>query len=316
MDKRIPAFVLPVIFVLLIASKPYDEPVSNNNGNFPYRILSNPNQISAAIDQKKLDANQISTWYRSNGSFNKDPSTTNPGFEWPKGSGKFARFSSGLWLGCVIGNDTLTAVVGFTSDFFPGYVDAAGNAAGLDDPAYRIYSITQGNTTDPDYLNWPVSQGAYVDSLGHPLFLGTQTMFYVYTDAYPHISGQSSLASLKAQIIQTNWAYNVNGPLGNIAFQEYRIINKSTNVWTQTYLAQWTDDDVGTGSDDKVGCDTLLDLGYTYNATNTDGVYGSAPPAVGFDFFRGALVNTGNPIDTVKYFSPPGSNNQIVKVGF
>ncbi|MEO8665415.1 MAG: hypothetical protein ABI462_07950, partial [Ignavibacteria bacterium] len=316
MDKRIVVFVLPIIFVLLTGSMPHDQPGGNVNGNFPYRILSNPDHVSASIGQLKLDANQISTWYRSNGSFNKDPASDRPGFEWPKGSGKFARFSSGLWLGCIVGNDTLTAVVGFTSDFLPGYVNDAGNGAGFDDPAYKIYNIIQGNTTSEDYLTWPVSQGAYVDSLGRPLFLGTQTMFYSYTDAYPHINAQSSLGSMKAQIMQTNWAYNVNGPLGNIVFQEYRIVNRSTNVWTQTYLAQWTDDDIGDDGDDKVGCDTTLDLGYTYNASNNDGEYGSAPPAVGFDFFRGAIVETGNPADSIYYYNPIGSNNYVVKHGW
>ena len=27
----------------------------------------------------------------------------NPGFEWPKGEGKYARFQSGLWIGAQIG---------------------------------------------------------------------------------------------------------------------------------------------------------------------------------------------------------------------
>ncbi len=95
MDKRI-----PVIFVLLTGSMPTDEPVSNNNnGNFPYRILSNPNQITAAIDQKKLDANQISTWYKSNGSFNNDPTTQTAGFEWPKGFRKIRKIFFRLMAG-------------------------------------------------------------------------------------------------------------------------------------------------------------------------------------------------------------------------
>lgn len=313
MVKKILIFLIPLLIVAIYGFKPHDEPQTKNNGQ--NRILTNPNQV-LAISSVQLDANQISTWYRTNGSFNRDPSTGNAGFEWPQGSGKFARYASGLWLGCIVGNDTLTAVAEYSYDYVNGYVDAAGNPQGSDDPLYRIYKITQGNTTDADYLNWPVNQGAYTDSLGKPLFLGTQTMFYSYTDAYPHGSGSTSLQSLKAQILQTNWAYNVNGPLGNIVFQEYRVINKSTNVWTKTYMAQWTDDDLGASTDDKVGCDTTLDLGFTYNATNNDGTYGAAPPAVGFDFFRGALVQTGNTDDTVSYYSPPGSNNKIVKVGY
>lgn len=317
MDKKFLYPALPLIFMIILSFKPNSDipPGNGNNGNFPNKLLSNPNQIFA-IDSKKLDANQISTWFRTNGSYNRDPSTGNQGFEWPKGSGKFARYAGGLWLGCIVGNDTLTAVASFTYDFVPGYVDNDGNAAGQEEPAYRIYKITQGNTTDADYLNWPINQGAYTDSLGRPLFLGTQTMFYVYNDAATHASGQTSLASMKAQILQTNWSYNVNGPLGNIVFMEYRIINRSNNTWTNTYLGSWCDDDLGNENDDKIGCDTTLNLGYTYNSTNNDADYGSAPPAVGTDFFRGALINTGDLNDTVRYFSPPGTENEVIKVGY
>ena len=36
------------------------------------------------------------------------------------------------------------------------------------------------------------------------------------------------------------------------------------------YLSYWTDDDLGNANDDYVGCDTLLNLGYTYNGDNND----------------------------------------------
>jgi hypothetical protein len=310
MKKRILIFFVPVIIATLLSFKPSDKPGNNNTDN----RNTNPNQV-LAVTSAQLNANQINTWFRTNGSFNSDPTTDNPGFEWPKGSGKFARYASGLWLGCVVGNDTLIAIADYTFDYAPGYWSSTGAAEGSNDPAYKIYNIYEGNTTSSDYANWPVNQGAYADSSGNPLFLGNQTQFYSYID-YPHTSPASSLASLKAQILQTNWAYNVNGPLGNIVFQEYRIINRSTNVWTKTFLAQWTDDDLGNATDDKAGVDTVLGLGYTYNSTNNDPIYGAAPPAVGFDFFRGALVETGNTDDTVTYYSPPGTENKVVKIGY
>lgn len=309
MVKKILIFIVPVILVIFYGFKPNDQPRNNNNVD---NRNTNPNQV-LAVTSAQLNANQINTWFRTNGSFNRDPSTGNAGFEWPKGSGKTARYASGLWLGCVVGNDTLIAVAEYSYDYSPGYWDANGQAQGSNDPAYKIYNLYEGNTTSSDYQNWPVSQGAYTDSVGNPLFLGSQTQFYSYID-YPHGSNNASIASLQAQILQTNWSYNVNGPLGNIVFQEYRIINKSTNVWTKTYLAQWTDDDLGTATDDKTAVDTSLNLGYTYNATNNDGIYGAAPPAVGFDFFRGALV--ASPGDTVRYYSPPGSNHLVVKPNY
>ena len=162
MVKKILILIVPVILVIFYGFKPNDQPRNNNNVD---NRNTNPNQVMA-VTSSQLNANQINTWFRTNGSFNRDPSTGNAGFEWPKGSGKYARYASGLWLGCVVGNDTLVAVAEYTYDYAPGYWSSTGAAEGGNDPAYKIYTINEGNTTSSDYLNWPANQGAYVDSLG------------------------------------------------------------------------------------------------------------------------------------------------------
>ncbi|MBK8552910.1 MAG: T9SS type A sorting domain-containing protein [Ignavibacteria bacterium] len=289
-------------------SQSSDKPSGNPDAN-------GSNNSAFVVTQSKLDANNISAWFRTNGSYNRDPSTGNAGFEWPKGSGKFARYASGMWIGCISGSDTLIAVADYAYDYQPGYVDNSGMPQGNNDPLYRIYSIIKGDTTSPDYLNWPVSQGAYLNSNGKPFFMGTQTMFFSMTDAYPHQSKQGSVVSLKAQILQTNWCYTNTG-LGDVEFIEYRIINRSSSAWTNAYVSVWTDDDLGAAVDDAIGCDTMRNLGYTYNITDNDQEYGTAPPAVGTKLLRSPVVATGNNNDTVKYYSPPGSQNLIVKVGY
>ena len=282
----------------------------------------NSDNSSVAVDSKKLDANSISAWYRTNGSFNRDPTTSNAGFEWPKGSGKTARYTAGIWLGCISGNDTLTAVAEYSYDYLPGYVDNFGIPQ--TDSTYRIYVINKNEINSYDYLHWPGNQGAYRTTEGKPYLMGDQTMFYVYTDGFPHASGSTSDSSLKAQILQTNWVYKPNeyynsypgDPFNNTIFMEYRIINKSDRTWNNMFVGLFADDDLGNATDDKVGCDTNLHIGYTYNATNNEGIYGIAPPAVGLKFVRGSLKYTGNLNDTVKYFQPFGSNRIIRKIGF
>ena len=287
--------------------------IGDKPGNVSDR--NNSGQQVMEVTSSKLDINNISTWYRTNGAFNRNPVNGTAGFEWPKGSLKTARYASGIWMGCISGNDTLTAIAEYVYDYKPGYVDDAGLPQGNEDPLFRIYKITRGDTTSPDYQNWPVNQGAYVTESGTPFFLGTETMFYSYTDAYPHASGQTSVRSLKAQILQTNWSY-INLGMADIQYIEYRIINRSSETWNDTYINVWTDDDLGGALDDRIGCDTVLGLGYTYNATDTDPVYGVAPPAVGFKSIRNPIVSTGNNNDTVKYYDPPGSQNLVVKVGY
>ena len=274
----------------------------------------NPNQISI-ISSLKMDVNNISTWYRNNGSFNRNPSTGNSGFEYPKGTSKFARFASGLWLGAQVGIDTLVAIVEYDYEYLPGYIDNSGLPQGSTDPLYKVYSIIRGDTTSPDYQNWPANQGAYLNAQGKPFFLGTQTMFYSYTDGYPeaHSNDAGSTAPLKAVVLQTNWSYtNVN--LKDVIFTEYKIINRNSLPWNNAYISIWTDDDLGDGTDDAVGVDTNLRLGYTYNYSASDPQYGSAPPAVGFMILRNPIVPS--PGDTVKYYNPPGSNNLVAKPNF
>jgi len=263
----------------------------------------------------KLDANNISAWFRNNGNFNRDPVTGNAGFEWPKGSANYARYSSGLWMGCISNGDTLTAIAEYAYDYSPGYVDNAGQPQGINDSLYRIYNITRGDTLSYDYLHWPVNQGAYVNAQGKPFFSGTQTMFYSYTDAYPHQSNNTSDSSLKAVILQTNWCYTNSG-LRDVQFIEFKIINRSSNIWEDAYFSFWTDDDLGSPLDDVIACDTLRNIGFTYNATNNDPVYGTSPPAVGTMLLRSPVVFTGNSNDTAKYYNPPGSQNLVVKAGY
>ena len=269
----------------------------------------------APIEYRAMEINNIRSWFCSDGSFNTR-SSGNAGFEWPKGSGKCARYVSGIWLGAKVQNDTLITHAFYEAQYLPGYIDSNGNPQGRDDPDYRIYSIIKGDTLSQDYLNWPSSQGAYLNSSGRPYFLGTQTMFYSITDGYPDHHGFSpgNTAPLKAQILQTNWAYSAQD-LKDVIFTEFRIINRSNVTWHNAYFGFWTDDDVGYASDDGTGIDTVRNLTYVYNFDNFDPQYGEAPPCVGTLLLRSPIKQTGNPGDTVSYFHPPGSMNVVTKQG-
>jgi hypothetical protein len=73
-------------------------------------------------------------------------------------------------------------------------------------------------------------------------------------------------------------------------FISTRIINKSGAPVDSMYVGQWFDADVGDASNDLLGCDTLGNLGYTYNGISTDQMYGTRPPAVGFTLLQGPVV--------------------------
>jgi photosystem II stability/assembly factor-like uncharacterized protein len=259
---------------------------------------------------KRLDANTISTWYRNNGNFNRDPFTSNAGFVWPKGTTMTARYSSGLWIGAKVGYDTLVAICEYDSEYFPGYTENNGTPQGKNDTNYRVFKLFHG-INDIDRQLWPnailgnSNQGApvYYDQISNlwkPLDFADQTMYYSYTDSYPESHGNraGATAPLKADIKQINYSFDEPDAMGNIIFNHFRIINRSSLPWIQTYFMIWSDDDLGSATDDKIGCDTNLNLGYTYNSTNTDPIYGTAPPAVAFLILKGPASYTANNNDT------------------
>jgi hypothetical protein len=103
----------------------------------------------------------------------------------------------------------------------------------------------------------------------------------------------------------TVFAFKHAGVLGDVVFKKYRIINKGNKAVDSMFLGYWSDPDLGDGSDDFVGCDTILNLGYCYNGDNDDGggsgsTYGNPPPAVGYKLVQGP-IRPGSENDSAKY---------------
>lgn len=101
----------------------------------------------------------------------------------------------------------------------------------------------------------------------------------------------------------TMWGYKRTDALGNLYFKRIKLINKGgVDVGGGTlgsfyvdsmYIAQWSDPDLGDSGDDLCGSDTTLSLGFIYNGNAVDNEYkkfGFAPPAAGYDFLQGPLV--------------------------
>lgn len=215
-------------------------------------------------------------------------------------------FASGIWVGAVdsASGDTLVTVAEYSDDYWPGPMVSGTFIAGADvAPQYRVYKLysdSLASNPNADYLNWPVAQGAPVDSLGSPDMLGDQMCWAVYNDANPasHVNDASSDSGLGLEIKQTTFAFDRTDPLGEIVFIKAQIYNKGGRNLKDMFVSLWADPDLGDAGDDFDGCDTILSLGYCYNATNNDQDYGSTPPAVGYDFFQGPLIFTGDNADT------------------
>ena len=162
---------------------------------------------------------------------------------------------------------------------------------------------------EADWNEWPVNMGAPfndIDSNGtyDPLVDipgvpdADQTIWFISNDLNSgnttYLYGANPLG-IECQV--TIWAYNQAGALGSMYFRKYKVINitnRTANPITfeDMYFSMFSDIDLGDAGDDYVGVDTTLSLQFCYNASATDAVYAPLPPpAVGFDFFQGPILD-------------------------
>jgi hypothetical protein len=241
-------------------------------------------------------------------------------------------YAGGLWVGAVdqATGDTLTTISEYSSEYVPG--PSLAGTFQTDRPEFRVYRLYKDSLADnpnADYLTWPVDQGAptrpdtvwnadsTVDEINIvPDLIGDQMAWSIFNDFDPDQHTNMETAPLGLDIKQTVFAFErTNGALANIIFLRYRIYNTGSKTLTNCFFSIWSDPDLGTAGDDLVGCDTLLNLGYTYNEANVDPLYSqSLPPvvpAIGIDFFQGPLVFTDSDADTAKMWGTtwPGYTN-------
>lgn len=164
-----------------------------------------------------------------------------------------------------------------------------------------------------DWANWPGDLGApFVDMNGNGTWdpgvdepgiaNADQVIWFVANDANASVSNQLAGSDPIGLEMQTTiWAYNQPGAtLGQMIFKKYRFINKSGKQVDSMFIAQWSDPDVGSFSDDLAGNDRARSLGFAYTGFLTDDAFArvnSNPACAGYDFFQGPIVETGDPND-------------------
>lgn len=259
-----------------------------------------PDRASATDILKRVDINDLSMVVTNVGSFGYDIASGGPGLEYPRNSGKTLMFAGGLWLGARVNGAPRVAIAEYSNEFGPGPI-IGGLPANPFAPQYVVYKLNRDNA-DPNLL--AAYNGGAVPYGAPPVTVlpdntldipGDQMLWCVYNDADPswHDNNAGATEPLGVEIQQTIWAYNDPGPLGRTIYMSFRIINKSGNTLDSLYVGLWADPDLGGFSDDLAGSRWELPLGYAYNATNNDEIYGAQPPAFGFTFIDWEHSYTG-----------------------
>ena len=140
---------------------------------------------------------------------------------------------------------------------------------------------------------------------GNPNFPADQVIWTVFNDLdsdTTHKFADSEPLGLELQL--TQWAFKSKDNWNGIYYRKLRIINKGGvqisedgskgSFWIDSmYICLWTDGDLGNFSDDLVGSDPALNLGYYYNETNLDNEFRKfnlPPPSIGYLYLQGPRI--------------------------
>ncbi|MAT39911.1 MAG: hypothetical protein CL946_09945 [Ectothiorhodospiraceae bacterium] len=291
-----------------------------------------------AIQVDFISINNCLMWIRTDGMTAHNPQTDGSGFEWPKNTAQNVIFTDGIIWGGLVESEIRVGGATYRYGLQNGKILPSGEAADIDDPRYRLYKIRKVDTVAynnnltveeqdrlrRDFTEWPVEDGApWVDNNGNgvyepnfedwlergdstttdtPWFVGDEVIWFVSNDLNgTRTNNLYGTAPIGLELHTMVWGYDQTGPLGNIVFTKYTVINKSSFTYNDAYFSKWSDPDLGDAFDDYVGIDTLLSLGYVYNGLAKDEIY-KVPPAAGYDFFQGPIVPTETN-DTVAIFN-------------
>ncbi len=176
-----------------------------------------------------------------------------------------------------------------------------------------------------DWLEWPAEKGApfydsdddgiYTPKLntdGTPVLFpdadepgladADQVVWFVANDLSPGATaGLYGSPPIGIEMQASLWGYARTDALGFVVFKRYRLIYKGTEdtpdgaTVDSMFFAQWVDPDLGSAGDDFVGNDPDASLGYVYNSGPVDSRFdgfGLPPPAAGYDFFAGPIIES------------------------
>lgn len=189
------------------------------------------------------------------------------------------------------------------TDLGAPYVDRDGDGVYTAPPAYSA-SFTVDDLIPGGY-DEPGVVGADVNSPAD------QVMWNVYNDLDRNQTmGMEGSEPIGLEVQRTIWGYKRTDALGNIYFKQTLFINKGgvdvdgaggkgSFYCDSMYVGQWSDPDLGAFSDDLLGCDTTLGMGYVYNGNAVDREYdryGQVVPAAGYDFLAGPIVESAGDV--------------------
>ena len=278
-------------------------------------LLATASQL-AGQSFAKVNINNVSTFVWNDGRMDISP-TGNAGFEYWKGTKRFSVYTSGVYWGGYFDNELRVGGTYYNTSLRPGNEENEGHIYKIRPDYYT--AILSGEINDEgktlaelrndyevDYRKWPVRLRAPFDDIDNNGFYSEkdkpgfhnadQTLWFVCNDFGSSLPNQmlntfnSKPTNIELQI--TIWAYSKYDLLNGVIFKQYKLINKSkTQEIKDMYLGIFSDPDIGDAGDDYAGCDTLLNLGFVYNAKDNDNIFGKNLTIAGTLLLESPVIN-------------------------
>lgn len=254
---------------------------------------------------KYIDVNQIRSSVMNNGTFTRHPITGNSDMEWPKGTGKYICYNAGIWVAGKVAGQVRTACADYNVEYQPGLILPDGTADNPEKPDYRVFKVHKDYPNGDAALEidtWDTwrtiaeqQQGAppVTDKNGKWIGFGDEMLYAVMNDLNQTLhSGCYNTLPIGVELHLLVFAFDRTGALGNSIFSKYTLINKGQKNLEEAYIGAWSDVDNGDANDDLIGYALDLGMAYCYGGKPIDATYGSRPPALGWDFFQGPIVDS------------------------
>jgi hypothetical protein len=289
-----------------------------------------------------LNTNNASAIINSDGRLFYNTLTSSSGYGMVSDSGAMGIYFSVFLIGGLDDNDSLHTCITFynNNDLKSGPIS---QNQSYTDPNYlnkydqKIWTVTAdeiayhsthyyyANYTMPNsILNWPANgdaqygvasnlaqfvdynnNGIYDPQNGdYPLILGDKIAYLILNDD-PALTTTNSFR-FEYHLMFYQYASS-DSYINNTTFLHLTIFNRSGANYHDLRVAQFTDFDIGSPTDDYIGCDSTRQLIFGYNGSSIDyGMYavgfGPKPPAFG-------IKQLNQPMDVAMYYNYQSANN-------
>ena len=300
------------------------------------------NQIKLA----QVSGNNINARIHNTGVLFSDMSFSDgAAFEVPIGSNSHAFCSAALTMGGLDSNQQLRAASAYRelTDYAKGplTVGGASRSDSVELKYNRIWQVNRNQVTqhrnsfsDPTYaipidiLEWPAhgdttagydfylapfvdvnQNGVYEPRTGdYPDVKGDFSFYFINNDG--SVKNYTSSVSMGVEIHCMVYGYSTSNPLNEALFVDYKVINRSRTTYTDFYIGQFVDPDLGNYTDDYIEADVSRGMVFVKNGDSLDdnppngqAGYGIRPGAAGVLVLKGPYLDS-NRLDDSCLVSP------------